>query len=550
MTRQRIAVAGLLGLVGIALPVHQTAAVLVGPGSAHLGQVVQGLWLFKLLLVVHAALVVVLGRIEPSRLAGDPLIVPASRAQGKATGVEWAILTALLVIGTALRLKDLGVGLWFDEIDTLISYVRLPLSQIVTIYDSQNQHMLYSVLARMTVSVFGESAWALRLPAVLFSVASLGALYWFATQVASRREALLATALLTFSYHHVWFSQNARGYTGLLFWTLVGSGLFLKMLSERPQNWWLPLAYAASMALAIYTHVTAVLVVAAHALIWFVLWLRRREPAGLVPFVAFVLATTLTLQLYAIVLPQFLETLTEPTMEGVATEWKDPLWMAAETVRGLARGLPGGVFAVVAALAVCVAGLTSYARRSGSIAAVMVLPGVLTTALLLSMEHNLWPRFFFFSAGFAVLIAVRGVLTLGTGVGGQRGGKAAMAMLALVLVFNAATVSRAWQPKQDYQGAREYVERTKAAGDAVVTIDMTKYAYQQYIAPKFLGVDNDAELAEVERSHPRTWLLYTFPTRLAAVQPGIWSRLQREYTTAAEFPGTVSGGTIVVKVRP
>ena len=102
----------------------------------------------------------------------------------------------------------------------------------------------------------------------------------------------------------------------------------------------------------------------------------------------------------------------------------------------------------------------------------------------------------------------------------------------------------------DYEGAREFVERTKAAGDAVVTIDMSRYAYQQYLAPKFLGVDNDAELAEVERSHPRTWLLYTFPTRLAAVQPGIWSRLQREYTTAAEFPGTVSGGTIVVKVRP
>ena len=42
-------------------------------------------------------------------------------------------------------------------------------------------------------------------------------MYLFGTEAANRKEGLLGAALLTFSYQHVWFSQNARGYTALLF---------------------------------------------------------------------------------------------------------------------------------------------------------------------------------------------------------------------------------------------------------------------------------------------------------------------------------------------
>jgi hypothetical protein len=297
-----------------------------------------------------------------------------------------------------------------------------------------------------------------------------------------------------------------------------------------------------------------VLAVAAHALIWATLLLRagwrQKNLALWVPFVGFALATTLSLQLYALVLPQFLSTLLEPTMEGMATQWKDPIWLLSETVRGLARGLPGGLLAVFAAGVVCVAGVISFGRRNLSVAMVMLVPGLLTAGLLLVLEHNLWPRFFFFSAGFAVLIAVRGMVALGQAIRPVQGRAAAMLVLCAGLLVSAAGIPAAWHPKQDFVSARDYVEREKQPGDAIVTIDMSRYAYQRYLAPHFLGVDNEAELENIERSHQRIWLLYTFPTRLAVVQPGIWSRVQHEYTTAAEFPGTVNGGAIVVKVRP
>jgi 4-amino-4-deoxy-L-arabinose transferase-like glycosyltransferase len=88
---------------------------------------------------------------------------------------------------------------------------------------SANQHVLYATLANISVAVFGATEAAVRLPAVLFGVAAIFALYYLARILTSESEALWATALLTVMYHHIWFSQNARGWTGVVFFSLLGS---------------------------------------------------------------------------------------------------------------------------------------------------------------------------------------------------------------------------------------------------------------------------------------------------------------------------------------
>src|SRR5207237_6299830 len=122
---------------------------------------------------------------------------------------------------------------------------------------------LYTVMAHASFRIFGEGAWALRLPAVLFGTGSIVALYLLARQVATRAEALFASALFTFSYHHVWFSQNARGYSGLLFWTLISSWFLIRALREDRAFLWL--AYAVTASLGIYTHITLMFIIAGQA---------------------------------------------------------------------------------------------------------------------------------------------------------------------------------------------------------------------------------------------------------------------------------------------
>lgn len=69
------------------------------------------------------------------------------------------IIVGLTLLGTVLRMIGLNNKLWYDEIFTLVEYVRKPLSEIVSYY-SRNNHVLYSVLAHASLNVFGEYPWA------------------------------------------------------------------------------------------------------------------------------------------------------------------------------------------------------------------------------------------------------------------------------------------------------------------------------------------------------------------------------------------------------
>jgi mannosyltransferase len=462
-------------------------------------------------------------------------------------------LAALLLLGLVLRLSHLGSGLWYDEIQTLVEFARLPLGRLLTEYPNTNHHPLYSLLASVSIGVLGESGAALRLPAALMGTASLWAFYRFAIMTTSRREALLGTLLLTLSYHHVWFSQNARGYSGLLLLTLLGTAAFLRLLRDPRAGWPAAAWYGGCMALAAYIHPTAVAVPAAHAIVLGALALSRRKPGspGLMrPLSGLLLAGGFGLLLYAPMLGQLIAALTAANPQGAETAWKSPAWMLFETARGLSAGLPGGGVTLVLATVVLAAGVVSFFRRSPVLLALLLGPGLVTAAAILLLRHNLWPRFFFFSAGFAVLIALRGGFTLAGILFRGRGEAFATAGAVLAALAGAVLLPRAWAPKQDFEAAARMVERSRGPNDAVVTVDLTVLPYRNWLGKDWAVVTDAGGLEAIERTHRRTWLLYTFPVRLAVVQPGIWQVLSDRYRRAAEFPGSLGGGTIVVMVTP
>ena len=184
------------------------------PASAKL---MAGATLFRVSLAALGAFLIV------GRYRGFWETDSGTRGVTNESGYGARLALVLLAAGAALRLYGLNRGLWVDEVTTLVEYVRPSLGDIVTTYGSQNQHFLFSVLAHLSITAFGESVWSLRLPAALFGIATLWALWRLGLELTSPREALLSMALLTFSYPHIWFSQNARGYSALLFWTVASS---------------------------------------------------------------------------------------------------------------------------------------------------------------------------------------------------------------------------------------------------------------------------------------------------------------------------------------
>ena len=179
---------------------------------------------------------------------------------------DWLWLGGILMLALILRVIKLDASLWYDEISTLVDYVRLPTSELLTSYHSLNNHMLFSLEAQASVALFGETAWALRLPALLMGVGSIWALWLLARDVAGPWEARFSALLLAVNYHHVWFSQNARGYTGLLFWGLLATYFLVRGMKQPTWRVWL--AYGIAFALSMYTHLSAVFLFTTHGLVY------------------------------------------------------------------------------------------------------------------------------------------------------------------------------------------------------------------------------------------------------------------------------------------
>ena len=451
----------------------------------------------------------------------------------------------LIVLGVAafLRLYRLNEGLWFDEILTAVRYVRLPFHQLLFAFDSENQHFLNSILAHFSVAMFGESEWALRLPAAIFGVGAIWLCYRFAGAVTNRLEALLTASLLCVSYFHIWFSQNARGYTGLQFWTMASSLLLIRCLETNDRRKWI--LYGVTLALGMYTQLTMLFVPAGHFVIY--LWKVRRELKmrpwnGLL--YGFCFGAGLTLLLYSPVLGKIFRTIGE---ESTVAMWKQPLWTLLEIVWGMKLHFAGGIVALVALL-IFGAGLFSYGRTKPIVVHLLILPVLIGSVITLALGHPLWPRFFFFNFGLAMLILVRGTMSLGALFVTEKYRNFPGTVICILLILvSALALPKAYAPKQDFLGARKFVEENKAPGDVIATVGRISLVYHGYYRLPYRKVETEEALLSLQSDASQLWILYIFPEDVKALYPGMMKLLERDFELIKTFDGTLNGGTVYVR---
>lgn len=467
---------------------------------------------------------------------------PAARPAGEPT--PWGWLVALTALAVVLRAVGLNSGLWYDEIVTLHESVRFPLWHIVAGFPTNNQHTLFSVLAHLSLGVFGEHAWSLRLPATALGAATIPVLYLLAREVAGRTEALLASFLLAVAYHAVWFSQSARGYTAMAFLAVLSSWLLLRGLRRGRTGdfiW-----YGIVAALGIYAHLTMVFLVASHALLCALpirlLGLDDTRRARWQPAIGFAVAGALTLALYIPLLGGMQQFFVEREHHPeVAT----PAWAALELLRGLRLGMAGWLGGLVGA-GLVLTGLWSYFKQSPFVTGLFVLPGAVTVAGTIVLHKPILPRFLFFAAGFAVLIVVRGALEAGRVVGRLSTRLGTAASLALVAAMAAASLPALMTnyryPKQDFDGALRFVEERRVANEPIVTVGATAYVYQRHYGRHFPVIASLAELQRIRALGTRVWVLHTLDESIEAELPDLMRVLRADCAVARSFRGTLGQG--------
>jgi mannosyltransferase len=500
-------------------------------------------------------------------VAGEP-----GREVGSATGggcrSPGGVLAAILGLALALRLIDLGSDLWIDEAAAVTEFARYPWPRLVAGYDIASNHFLNSVLIKLVVSVVGEAEWAVRLPAVLFGVAGVWALWQLAQVVASPREAWGAALLLALSYHHVFFSQNARGYTALLFWSTLATTILIRLRSAPT-----PAAlfgYAGCVLLAIASHAAAVFVWAGHALA--LLLAPGRGEARRAPAFAAVAGAGVIVAVWNATLVRSAVEYFVVGRRGVAQGQLTGLRLAdfATTVReglgyhalgpflsALASGLPRTPL-VWLALAVAVPlaglGLARYWRQSPFLVALWVAPGVVLILAVLVLGLGVYPRFFVFLLPPFLLALVRGVVEasrlardrLAPAFPGVAWRHLPAALLLGAAVGSCGLLPSYYRyPKQDFRGALAYVQAHRAPDEPVATVGLAAVGYRYY-APQLPVVREAAEIDRLCGACPGLWMIYTFPEHLQQHTPALAEELGRRFRIVQAFPGSVGGGAVLV----
>ena len=472
---------------------------------------------------------------------------------------DLSILLLILFVGAIVRFYKLDASLWFDEVLTLTEFVRLSAWEIMTTYTSFNNHVFFTLQAHASVAMFGESAWALRLPAVLFGVAAIPLIWLLVLRTSgSMVMAHVSASLLALNYHHIWFSQNARGYTGLVFWSLLV--LLLLIEARRSQNFKLLVGISIAAGLAMFTHLSAAFFLAGLFLAFIAaeLWEASEQPfmrRVMPPTLAFVGAGLLALALHAPVIPDILENVlkfAEPKQDTGQVDalagWKNPLSAFLTALSHLS--LPGPVVLIAAPVfgIVSLFAFIRVARWNKLLALSIPLSIVTTIVCLLIAGMRIWPRFFLTDVVLCLVLAVAGVAAIAELVAKDH---AAARLKYLGWAFGIA-VSAVWAtqnfraPKQDFAGAVAFVQQESEPGDTFASLGLASEPISSYFAPDWASVFDASALQALMRAPGRTWVVYAFPEPTRITFPDAIEVLERDFESVAHFPGTLGGGSVLV----
>jgi uncharacterized membrane protein len=244
----------------------------------------------------------------------------------------------LLWVAFGLRVTHLDLfSFWIDEALT-------PLRTNYTVLDiitgrtyiqeavSQDTHPpLYYLLIYATRPLLGETDFAYRYPSVLLSLLLVPLMYQMVRQLWGHPAGFLAALLTTLNPLQIWYAQEARMYTLLVFGGLLTSYALWQLLTTNRNWWWWFGVYVVAAGLTLYTHYTAVFLLGAHLLLWsWWLWQAGYKKQIAAAYVALLLAAV---PLAPLTIPRLF------TGAETGYTYLPPWLIAQDVVRGFALGI-------------------------------------------------------------------------------------------------------------------------------------------------------------------------------------------------------------------
>jgi mannosyltransferase len=425
-------------------------------------------------------------------------------------------MLAIFVIALVLRLHGLTRGLLWDEILTAMYSVEA--GSVWTTLSSSiifNNHIGYSIFARFSESLFGRHEWALRLPALLFGLASIYWLWIFTRSFLRPNIAIIATFLLAISPAHVFWSESARGYSAMILFTLISSYFYLNLL--RSPSYFLAFMFVGASVAGIYFHLYSTFVTIVQAL--FLVYLARKEITGKlsswhlyrdsfrVIWTSFGAITLLSIACYAPVLPFLAHNIVKRGRLNFRPLF--PVWVIEQlSAWSLA---PLAVLVFLLFILGLISLWRSYPEEGRYFVMLLLFPLLI---VWLWSPFDLYERFFSYYLPYYVSLVAAGLSTLWY-FSEKRANKLYSHFVRLICITAAGLMIYGWVfiswhdiPQEDFRAATNVMKSNIGPGNALCAVGGAAELFQYYADRKVIIPTSQGNFEEITQIYPEIRCAY------------------------------------------
>ena len=187
----------------------------------------------------------------------------------------WRVTGIIFIVFFLLRLYHLGLhDFWYDEASTVF-YAQHP-------WNNWNAP-LYWILLHFWIKLFGISEFSMRFPSLIFSFLSIVLVFALGRKLFNQRVGIFASIIMGLSPFQLWYAQEARDYSMLLFFGILSSYLLYKAVNEKKFKIWIFFILAAVAGL--YTNYFFVFLLIAQLIYLFTVFKQLKlNLTSLIPF--------------------------------------------------------------------------------------------------------------------------------------------------------------------------------------------------------------------------------------------------------------------------
>ncbi len=168
----------------------------------------------------------------------------------------------LTVVGFILRLVHIHeYSFWMDEGYTIVISTEFSFSEMIwVVLTADNHPPLYYIFMKLWFLIFPVNEISARNPSLIFGSLCIPGIFMLGKEISNEKTGYIAAFFLTFSAFHIRYSQEARMYSILTFFSIVAAYYFVKYIDGNHD---VLNKFSLLILIALYLHVYSVFLLVA-----------------------------------------------------------------------------------------------------------------------------------------------------------------------------------------------------------------------------------------------------------------------------------------------